>query len=170
MILGHGDIASVLTDREDLILFASGVSNSQEKEESEYQREVDLLMSQRKDKRLVYFSSLSIFYSTNRYTKHKRYMEQLVKNNFGQYTIIRIGNITWGTNPHTIINFLRNRVENNQPIDIQDTYRYIVDKNEFLHWMNLIPLWNCEMNIPGQRMTIQEIVNKYVYLGTKYKK
>ena len=46
MITGSGDIASVLPNREDLHFFASGVSNSQETRESEYEREEDLLLEQ----------------------------------------------------------------------------------------------------------------------------
>jgi hypothetical protein len=164
MIVGNGDIASVLPNRKDLLFFASGVSNSKETRESEYQREQDLLLKQDPFKHVVYFGSLSIFYLTSRYTWHKRQMEQLVKDTFRNYTIIRLGNITWGTNPHTIINYMRNRAKNGEPLEIRDEYRYVVDKDEFLHWIDLIPEWLCEMNIPGQRMKIQEIVDKYVNL------
>src|SRR4030042_1919037 len=118
MILGHGDIASVLTDREGMIFFASGVSNSSEMRESEYQREIDLLLRQDKNKRLVYFGSLSIFYSDTRYARHKKQMEDLVKNNFEFYTIIRMGNISWGNNPHTLINFLKNKIKNCEQFEV----------------------------------------------------
>ena len=95
MIIGKGDIASVLEDRTDLLYFASGVSNSQEKRESEYQREVDLLLKQDKTKHIVYFGSLCIFYSNTRYAKHKKSMENLVKENFENYALIRLGNINF---------------------------------------------------------------------------
>lgn len=53
MIIGNGDVASVLQDRDDLIYFASGVSNSQETRGSEFRREKDLLFEQiDKQKRL----------------------------------------------------------------------------------------------------------------------
>ena len=134
-IIGHGDIASVLTDREDRIFFASGVSNSQETRESAYLREKTLLLAQEKIRHLVYFSSLSIFYSDTRYAQHKLEMETLVKANFPRYAIIRLGNITWGTNPHTIINSFRARIQKHEPLTIRDAYRYVVDKNEFLYWV-----------------------------------
>lgn len=162
MIIGHGDIASVLTDKEDVIYFASGVSNSQETRESEYTREKDLLFSLIDyGKPIVYFGSLAIFYSNSRYARHKRRMEQFVKM-FPKWNIVRIGNITWGTNPHTIINSMRNQVARGEELEIRDEYRYVVDKEEFLHWINLIPNFNCEMNIVGKRMTIKEIVDTYV--------
>lgn len=161
-IIGRGDIASVLPNREDLLFFASGVSNSQETRESEYQREKDLLLSQPKNMHCVYFGSLSIFYSDTRYSRHKLEMERLVKEHFAGYTIVRIGNIAWGVNPHTLINHFKEMARSCEPLDIQDTVRYVVEKDEFLHWVNLIPIWDCEMNIPGRMMTIQEIVDTYV--------
>lgn len=161
-IIGHGDIASVLIPTDGLRFFASGVSNSTTRPEAEYTREIDLLFAQPKDLRLVYFSSLCVFYSDTRYGVHKREMEAYVKVLFPLYTIIRIGNITWGDNPHTLINFLRNRHAQGLPLQIQDTTRYLVDQDEFLHWINLIPAFNCEMNIPGRTMTVQQVVDEFV--------
>lgn len=158
MIVGDGDIASALKDRKELLFFASGVSKSKEKKQSEYQREIDLLFKQDKSKHLVYFSSLCIFYSKSRYAKHKVHMEELVKKNFNRYTIIRMGNITWGKNPYTLINYLRIHPE----AEIRDEWRYICDKKEFLHWINLIPKWNCEMNLPGKRLKVVDIVSKFI--------
>jgi hypothetical protein len=157
-LVGRGDIASVLPERDDLLFFASGVSNSGETRESEYEREFDLLLEQPRTAHIVYFSSLAVFYSHTRYAQHKRDMEALVRQSFPFYTIIRIGNITWGTNPYTLINYLRAHPE----AELQDTYRYIVNKEEFLYWVSLIPDWSCEMNIPGKRMKVQEVYDKYV--------
>lgn len=163
-IIGDGDIAQALQETDkDVLFFASGVSNSQETREEEYQREKDLLLNQARDRRLVYFGSLSIFYGSNRYVQHKKEMEELVKDNFPNYCIVRLGNITWGKNPHTLINYLRSQFEQHEPLEIQDTYRYVVDKDEFLHWMGLIPSgFNCEINIPGRRMKVAEVVKEYV--------
>jgi hypothetical protein len=162
-ITGHGDIASVLKDKKGWTYFASGVSNSLETRAEEFEREKNLLYAQSPNQHLVYFSSLSVFYKDSPYTRHKLRMEAEIKNlfQFPGYTIFRIGNITWGINPHTLINAFRN----NPALEIRDEYRYIIDKDEFLYWVALAPDWNCEMNITGQRMSIKEIVNKYVYLG-----
>ena len=162
MIIGNGDIASVIKDKKGLLFFASGVSNSKEGKESEYQREKDLLLSQDRSKHLVYFGSLCIFYSNSRYANHKRQMEELVKKNFPHYTIFRMGNITWGKNPHTLINYLKARAGAGRPLIIRNTYRYLVDKEELLHWLDMIPKWNCEMNITGQRLKVSRVVDKYI--------
>jgi len=163
-IEGHGDIASALvdSDRNGFIFFASGVSNSREERESEYQREKNLLLKQDKDKHLVYFGSLSVFYNKGRYQEHKLEMEQMVKDNFKNYTIIRLGNITWGDNPNTIINFFRKQKAVGQAFEVQDTERYVCTKDEFLHWIKLIPEWSCEMNVPGKRMKVIDIIKEYV--------
>lgn len=161
-IIGNGDLAQALKKvKVDALFFASGVSNSSETRESEYQREKDLLLRQGKSKRLVYFSSLSIFYNKTRYTDHKKEMEQLVRENFPKYCIVRLGNISWGKNPHTLINTLRNHAKRQEPVEIQNVYRYIIGQEELRHWLNLIPNFNCEMNIPGTRMKVKEIFKKY---------
>jgi hypothetical protein len=167
MIVGNGDIASVLVDRDDLLFFASGVSNSRETRETEYQREIQLLTSQPRDKRLVYFGSLSIFYADTRYTRHKLEMERIVKQLFPMYAIVRIGNITWGINPNTLINFLRDKFQKGEPLEIRDEYRYVVERDEFLHWIGVIPDFNCEINVGTKRMKVQGIVEKYVFSNKK---
>ena len=160
MIIGNGDIAKVLkkADITDKLYFASGVSNSREIREAEYKREIDLLLEQNKNKHIVYISSLCVFYSDTRYARHKRHVEILIKRYFSKYAIIRIGNITWGTNPHTIINYFKNKIARKEDFEIQNAYRYLIDKDEFLYWINLIPDWSCEMNVSGQRMKVAQIV------------
>lgn len=157
MIVGDGDIGSVLKDRPGFIWFASGVSNSQEKREAEYGREIDLLMQQDKTKHIVYFSSLGIFYDESRYLLHKRQVEEIIKSNWKKHTIVRLGNISWGVNPNTLINYLKNHPE----ADIKDVYRFVIDKDEFLWWMDKIPTWNAELNLTGKRMKVREIYEQY---------
>jgi nucleoside-diphosphate-sugar epimerase len=144
------------------LYFASGVSNSLETRESEYEREIYLMLDTNTEKRLVYFSSLCVFYANTRYAKHKIEMEGLVKDHFENYCILRLGTITWGTNPHLLINYFQHKFEDGEEVEIQDVYRYVLEKDEFLHWVNLIPDFNCEINIPGKMMKVSEIVEEYV--------
>lgn len=162
MIIGKGTIGSVLKDKEDRLFFASGVSNSQEKRESEYQREKGLLLSQDMSRHIVYFSTLSVFYVNTRYTRHKKEMEDLIKNNFKRYTIMRLGNPTWGSNPVNLIPFLRQKIKNNEPFEVQDVYRYPLELEDFLHWVDMIPDWSCEMNVTGAPMKVKDIIKKYI--------
>src|SRR3990167_9943118 len=109
-IFGRGDIAMALVDHPGRLFFASGVSNSLETRESEYQREKDALATQTRELQLVYFGSLAVFYSDTRYTRHKLEMESLVKE-FPSYAIVRLGLITWGDSPSTLINHLRGELK-----------------------------------------------------------
>ena len=142
MIIGTGDIASVLNDREGAIFFAAGVSNSSEKRESEFLREYDLLNAQDKSKCIFYFSSITIddITKNNDYLTHKRKMELLIKSNFENYNIIRIGNITWGTNPNTFINYIKNKIKNGETVEIKDEYKYMIDKEQLVLLTNNLPL------------------------------
>lgn len=168
-ILGNGDIARVLHDRPDRLFFASGVSNSREERESEYQREVDLLLEQDRGMHIVYFSSLSVLYGVGRYLDHKREQEARVKAEFDRYTVVRIGNITWGSNPNTFINALRTKIASGEPFEVYDDYRYIVDAEELNYWVDRAPDWSCEMNIPGRRLKVQEAIDQYCYVGIQPK-
>jgi hypothetical protein len=143
MIIGNGDIAKILKDREGAIFFASGVSNSNETREEAYQREKDLLLTQDKTKCLFYFSSISIDESeksNNRYIRHKKEMEQLIDTLYQNYNIIRIGNINWGDNPHTFINYIKNKLKLNQPVTIRDEYKFVIDEKTLLLITNSLPL------------------------------
>lgn len=158
MIIGNGDIANVLQDKENLLFFASGVSNSSCTDEKEYQREIDLLLEQPRASHIVYFSSLGVLDGNSRYYRHKRDMEVMVKTNFPKNTIVRLGNISWGDNPHTLINYLKAHPK----AEIKDEYRYVCDKDEFQYWVNKIPYWSCEISIVGERLKVKEIYEKYV--------
>ena len=73
------------------------------------------------------------------------------------------GKYCLGDKPHTLINYFREQISRGEELVIQDTYRYICERDEFDYWIKQIPSWSCEINVPGKRMTVQEIVNKYVY-------
>ena len=167
LILGSGDIGTAIKesgiDRNDVIFFCSGVSNSKETDKKQFQREYRLLLEQDRGLHLVYFSTLSIYYGDSDYVNHKKNMEMCIKKMFNKYTIIRIGNITWGNNPNTIINHFRNKVKNGEYISIDDVndYRFLVDKKEFIHWLKLIPVGSKnEMNITGKMISVPDLAQQ----------
>jgi hypothetical protein len=142
MIIGRGDIASILNDREGAIFFASGVSKSTETKESEFKREIELLDKQDKTKCLFYFSTIALddLSKNSEYHNHKRKMESLIKSNFKNYNIIRIGNITWGSNPNTFINYIKNKKSKGEPVEIKDEYKYVIDKEQLILLTDNLPL------------------------------
>ena len=162
MIIGKGDIASILNDREGAIFFASGVSKSTETNESEFWREIELLDKQDKSKCLFYFSSIAIDDITkigNQYLEHKRRMELLVKSNFENYNIIRIGNITWGSNPNTFINYINNKIKNGEPVEIKDEFKYLIDKEQLLLLTDNLPLIGQNtISVFGRMAKVKELI------------
>jgi len=163
-IVGNGGIAQTLKglDLGDKLFFASGVSNSAEERESEYQREIVLLLEQDPKRHIVYFSSLSMFYKKSRYTQHKRQMENLIKHRFPKYTIMRLGNPVWTSNPVHLVPFLKQKLARGEELDVQEVIRYPLEREEFLHWVRMIPDWSCEMNITGRMMLVRDIIKNYV--------
>jgi hypothetical protein len=160
VIIGSGDIAQQLwrADKPFVTFFASGVSNSQQQDENEFKREVSLLLKQPKDQHLVYFSSLCIYYSQTRYAQHKANIERLIKETFQTYTIVRLGNITWGRNENTIINYFKSQHHIGKEPRIENGHRFLITEWEFCYWMQHLPIGiKNEMNIPGEMVSINEI-------------
>ena len=161
MIIGKGSIAKVLKDRNDLLFFASGVSNSSCIDEKEYDREFNLLKTISLDQHIVYFSNLGIYYKKDRYTQHKINIEEYIRNNFKSYTIVRIEVCEWVTTSNTILNVFKKQLSQGIEPIIQDTTRYILSLNEFLYWIDLIQSGvKNEMNILGRKLTIAQIVEE----------
>lgn len=145
MIIGNGIIANAVRsyDREDIIFFASGVSNSLETRVSEFEREFSLLKTvyeNNREKKLIYFSTLSIHDQSKQnspYVIHKKQIENYIENNIGNYLILRIGNIVGkGGNPNTLFNFLKTQITSNNEftlhlkarrllLDIDDICKFI---------------------------------------------
>ena len=161
MIIGRGDIASVLNDRDDAIFFVSGVSNSNETRESEFMREIELLDKQDKTKCLFYLSSIALddLSKNSQYLQHKRKMELLIKSNFENYNIIRIGNITWGNNPNTFINYIKNKKNKGESVEIKDEYKYIIDKEQLVLLTDNLPLTGQnQISVFGRMAKVAELV------------
>ena len=165
MIVGNGDLAQALkqVDRDNILFFASGVSNSKCTDPNEFLRERELLLSQFSNRHLVYFSSLSIYYSDTHYAWHKRTMEKLIKDTWFNYTIVRLGNLDFGVNPNTLINYLTNKIRSGASFEVQNVYRHIVSLDEFHYWMRLIKCGvSNEMNITGKWTFVPDLVNEII--------
>ncbi|MDO5614600.1 MAG: NAD-dependent epimerase/dehydratase family protein [Cruoricaptor ignavus] len=127
MIIGNGLIASLFkdSDKENIVFFASGVSNSLENRESEFLREENLIrktIEDNPDKIFVYFSTCSIYDSSktgSNYVLHKLKMEQLIKNSVENHLILRVSNaVGKGGNPNLLMNYLIRSINNNETINV----------------------------------------------------
>lgn len=126
MVVGRGLLASafldVFSDRPDTIIFASGVSNSQERDGAAFMREKELLgrISQ-DDKRIVYFSTCSIYdpeLQNTPYVIHKREMEAIVRQ-ARYFAIFRLPQVVGKTsNTNTLTNFIHKKIVAGEHFDV----------------------------------------------------
>jgi len=135
MIIGNGLIARSLQniDSDKMLFFASGVSNSLETKDSEFQREFTLLqntLTSYPHLRFFYFSTLSILDQSkqdSQYVQHKKAMEKYIANHSSNYLIIRIGNLIGkGGNPNTLFNFFKNKILQNDSFEIHTEARRLI--------------------------------------------
>jgi hypothetical protein len=86
-------------------------------------------------------------------------MELLIKSNFQNYNIIRIGNITWGSNPNTFINYIKNKIKNGEPVEIKDEYKYMIDKEQLVLLTNNLPLiGQNQISVFGRMAKVKELI------------
>lgn len=157
MVVGKGMIArrfSDFADRDDVVIFASGVSNSKETRPEPFARERQLVeetLHQTTGRLFVYFSTASVDDPTEQgspYVTHKLALEELITRRATNYLLVRASNVVGGPgNPHTILNFFVDRVRRNEPftiwqhasrnlIDLDDVYRVVT------HCMAEPATWN----------------------------
>lgn len=159
MIVGKGDIASVLNDREGALFFASGVSDSSCVDQELFKRERALLLEQNPKLCCFYFSSIVAEIKDTPYYFHKLEMEHMVRLHFYNYNIIRLGNISWGVNPNTFLNAIRMKIKNNQEVEIRDEYRFMIDEKELLLLTDNLPLvGQNEINVFGRMAKVKDLI------------
>ncbi len=165
MVIGKGSISSVITDREDFIFFARGESNrfplDEQRKRIERERILEFIDT---NKMFVYISGLHIYYpdgGRSDYNEHKIKMEQLVRNNFRNYCIMRLGSIIWGDNPNTIVNYMKAQIKINPEFEGRKVYRYLHTEFELNHWFGMIPRFGKhEMNVTGKLTWVPDLVEQ----------
>ena len=115
MVVGRGMLANAFNtyeNNDEVIIFASGVSNSQEKEMQAFDRELKLIqstLSQNPNKLFVYFSTCSMYDPTQintPYVQHKQTMEEYITRHAKSFLILRASQILGRSTNHTLANFL----------------------------------------------------------------
>ena len=122
-------------DLEDVVFYASGVSNSLETDENQFRREENLIrktLDENPDKLFVYCSTCSIYDSSKNasaYVLHKLNMEHLVSTESSRYLIARVSNaVGKGGNPNLLMNYLFQSILNQKKIVIhQNATRNLID-------------------------------------------
>lgn len=138
MVVGNGMVAinfAQYQDREDVVIFASGISNSKLALKKEFEKEHSLLekiILENPDKKLVYFSTFNLFdpkERTSPYCLHKLYMEKYIELNIPQYNIFRLGHVAGeSAKQYTILSFLYNAIKEGNRFDLwENASRNIID-------------------------------------------
>lgn len=126
MIVGAGMLARAFAARfstnDDVVVFASGVSNSAERAQAAFDRESALLrQSLESGRRLIYFSSCAVgnpHQVPTPYFEHKRMMEEQVLAE-GQ-VVYRLPQVVGrSANPNTLTNFLHDAIVNARSFTLQ---------------------------------------------------
>jgi nucleoside-diphosphate-sugar epimerase len=154
LIVGNGLIAKSLKKFEkidNIIVFASGVSNSNEKDIVEYNREKTLLSKYLdQNKRIIYFSSIGV---KDPSVNHKPYFqfkidqEKLIQSHCSENIIVRLPNMIGGVgNRNTFFNAVSQQLLQGKEVVVQqDAFRY------FLHAVDLEKIigYLIERNVSG---------------------
>lgn len=140
MIIGNGLLASKFREykNSNVIIFASGVSNSLETRDCEFEREKKLLLEtlNKNSGDIVYFGSCSQYdpsLQSSAYVKHKIEMESLIKNKRDNYYILRLAQVVGKANNQTFINYLYTEIINNRKINVwKNASRNLISTNLIL--------------------------------------
>lgn len=137
VIIGNGQLAQIFStlNVDNTVIFASGVSNSECKDNVEFEREKKLLLKTLKsysNNQFVYFSSCALSvneYDFNEYYLHKLDMENLIKKYSNNYYIIRIPQLFGDFKLHkTLINFIYHAILYKKSFKVYtEAYRYVID-------------------------------------------
>lgn len=166
MVVGNGLIASKFLSFEtnsEVIIFASGVSNSNEINDQFFQKEKELIYNfHSTEKKFVYFSSLLIEYpcmKNKRYVKHKKEIEEIIGKNFKNYVIFRLPNVVGKSkNKHTFFNFFLEKILKGEELFIEKkSTRFFLDSDDLEKLISPIIL---DKSI--NRMTINVCLNNKI--------
>jgi nucleoside-diphosphate-sugar epimerase len=172
-IIGRGLLARAFDagqiERLGATVFASGVSNSQESDPAQFQREANILVEAllHCPGRFVYFSTCSVTdndRSATPYAMHKRKMEALIQAR-GNHLILRLPQVVGNTdNPHTLVNHLVAHIRAGEPLQIWSrAVRCLVDVDHIaaitLHLLEnaLEPDRTLDL-APPESLTLQELI------------
>jgi nucleoside-diphosphate-sugar epimerase len=175
MIIGKGLIATGFElskeDYSNYIIFASGVSNSKEINDSEYTREKKLILKtikENKNLKIIYFSSILVDTTKNKYFNNKLEIENLIKKNSNNYIIFRLPQIIGNHgNPKNLVNHIKNSIINGDEIIINsEIERSLLDIDDLVSIVNYCKdKINCEiLKISGiekiKVFTLCELIGK----------
>lgn len=138
MIIGSGMMARAFAAYEsnpEVLVFASGVSDSMEQRPSAFARERDLLaqaLAAHRDALILYFGTCSVYDPDRRdtpYVGHKVAMEELIAASPNPWMVLRLPlAIGPGHRGNALANYLYERIQRGEPFDVwAGATRYPID-------------------------------------------
>jgi len=155
-VVGKGMMARAFSSYEasaGVLVFASGVSDSQGNSEAAFQREEDLLRESLETSEgmiFIYFGTCSTYDPTlkeSAYVKHKMRMEEVTAREAKKYLIFRLPQAVGVTTSKTLVNYIWSMVQSGERfevwtkayrnlIDCEDAFRicsYVIDRRVFVN-------------------------------------
>ncbi len=115
-------------------VFAAGISNSLEKDETKYTREETELsefVGCYPAERIIYFSSFVAVAGETRYALHKRKMESIISRAASDFLVLRLPQVVGPTQNVTLISYLVQAARTGETIAIhQNAFRSLVDVDD----------------------------------------
>jgi nucleoside-diphosphate-sugar epimerase len=184
MVIGNGMVAkafSKYSTDENIIIFASGVSNSKEQRSEEFEREFLLLskvINDNKKSKFIYFSTCSIFdkqISETPYVVHKKEVEYYIKKNCENYIIFRLPTVIGSSkNDKTLFNNFKNKILNSEVMEIKkNSFRFLIDIEDLSYilpfFIENVLIKNQTINVSfNNKILVKDIVRLYeIILGIK---
>lgn len=170
-IIGSGLIARCFMNYRPIdnsVIFASGVSNSKETLNSEFDRErkllLDVLNTTENKATFVYFSTCSKYQGDKtKYINHKIEMEELIKNRRSKYIIARLPNVIGYNDNNTMIPFFIRKIKNRECITVySEESRQFIITTDIVRIVSLLIKKNFtgEINLTnGINIKISNVIN-----------
>ena len=170
MVIGNGLMGKAFKSlklNSEILVFASGVSNSSTNDSQEFEREKKMLLNAiytYANKKIIYFSTCSVYdvsISNSAYVKHKLEMEAIVIQHCNDYIIFRTSNVVGKIgNPNTMINYFVKAVVNSENIEVwKYAQRNIIDIDDVKFIVNKI------INAGAKNRTVNIAVRKSEFVS-----
>lgn len=173
MVVGDGLMArafSAFRDSRNVVIFASGVSNSLETNPVAFDRERDLLKQVRTNDPgalVVYFGTCSVDDPEQRntpYVRHKLEMESMLAASEGSWLVLRVP-LAIGRNPRsrTLAQFLHEHIARGQPFEVwEGAARYPIDVDDVFRigsrFIHDPAMWNRCVNVALRPFPVTDFV------------
>lgn len=177
-VIGSGMLAKAFEasyiERQGLVMFCSGVSNSNETSSDQFSREKALLLKTiqgNSGRKIVYFSSCAAGLINTPYYQHKMAMEQVVMSMAEQYLIVRLPQVVGLAKNATLVIHIAGCIRSKTPITVfRGAKRNLIDVDDVVRLTYyLVDLDNMLINVTNANMVpVEEIVRMIsVVLGNE---